>query len=276
MTALDAVMGEQPLAGVTVVYATTAAVLGLLRTVDHGYFPLLLLWTALWKALLAAATAYWIRHIGGALLPDPDEATAGAMLLAVLWWALAGLAAGCAVAAAVRLARWLRTGPPARSAPPGVTDWPPAVGDVWTAELTHDDNTYKERPVVVLERTPGFVRVLGVTSVDKSGRRRGYLKLRLSEWKGVLNKDGWLSLEIRHVPYCDFLWRRGQCPDRVWDVLCTEADVRERSAKAGPAPGLTFRHRLRSAMNAHVGRDARTVHADAGNRVRRVWKREKV
>ncbi|WP_435281605.1 hypothetical protein [Streptomyces koelreuteriae] len=277
MAPLETQVDKQVVAGVTVVYATTAAVLGLLRAVDHGYFPLVLLRTALWRALLAVVTGYWIHHTGGTLAPDPDDATAGTLLLAVLWWSLVGLSAGCAVAAAVRLVRWLRTGPPARPAPPGVTSWPPAVGDVWTAELTHDDNTYKERPVVVLERTPGFVRVLGITSVNKSDRPRGYLKLRPSEWEGVLKKDGWLNLEIAHIPYCDFLWRRGECPDRVWDVLCKKADVRERSAKAGPAPGFTFRHRLRSAMNAHVGRDARTVRVDAaGSRGRRVWTRERV
>lgn len=224
-------------------------------------------------------TGYWIHHGGGNLVPDPATATAGALLVAVLWWSLAGLSTGCAVAAAARLVRWLKTGPPARPAPPGVTSWPPAVGDVWTAELTHEDNTYKERPVIVLEHAPGFVRVLGVTSVDKSNRPRGYLKLRLVEWQGVLHKDGWLNLEIAHIPYCDLLWRRGECPDRVWDVLCTKADVRERSAQAGPAPGFTFRHRLRSAMNGHVGRDARTVHAGAGtgagSRARRVWTRER-
>ncbi|GAB7106858.1 hypothetical protein JCM4814A_51720 [Streptomyces phaeofaciens JCM 4814] len=276
MTPLDGQVDTQPMAGMTVIYATTAAVLGLLRIVDHGYFPLILLRTALWKALLAVVTGYWIHRAGGTLLPDPDEAGAGTLLLADLWWSLAGLSAGCAVAAAVRLVRWLRTGPPDRPAPPGVTSWPPAVGAVWMAELTHDDNTYKERPVVVLERTPGFVRVLGITSVDKSGRPRGYLKLRPAEWEGVLTKDSWLNLEIAHVPYCDFLWRRGECPDRVWDVLCTKADVRERPAKAGPAPGLTFRHRLRSAMNAHVGRDSRTVHTGADSRLHRVWTREKV
>ncbi|MFI8194288.1 hypothetical protein ACIF8T_37115 [Streptomyces sp. NPDC085946] len=274
MAPLEAEVDKQPMAGMTVMYAVTAAALGLTRIVDHGYFPLVLLWTALWKALLAAVTGYWIHRTGGTLVLDQDDATPGTLLLAVLWWSLTGLSAGCAAAAAVRLVRWLRTGPPARPAPPGVTSWPPAAGDVWTAELTHDDNTYKERPVVVLERTPGFVRVLGITSVDKSDRPRGYLKLRLSEWEGVLKKDGWLNLEIAHVPYCDFLWRRGECPDRVWDVLCTKADVRERSAKAGPPPGFTFRHRLWSAMNAHVGRDARTVRADG--RGRRVWTREKV
>ncbi|MCF3137047.1 hypothetical protein IPZ69_43375 [Streptomyces olivochromogenes] len=276
MAPLDAQVDKQPMAGMTVIYATTVAVLGLMRIADHGYFPLVLLRTALWKALLAVVTGYWIHHTGGTLVPDPDDATVGTLLLAVLWWSLVGLSAGCAVVAAVRLVRWLRTGPPARPAPPGVTSWPPAVGDVWTAELTHDDNTYKERPVVVLERTPGFVRVLGVTSVDKSDRPRGYLKLRLSEWKDVLKKDGWLNLEIAHVPYCDFLWRRGECPDRVWDVLCNKADVRERSAQSGPAPGFTFRHRLRSAMNTHVGRDARTVRVDADSRVLRGWPREKV
>ncbi|MFF0158570.1 hypothetical protein ACFYRY_13690 [Streptomyces sp. NPDC005263] len=261
---LDTKVPTQPMAGMTVIYATTAAVLGLTRIVDHGYFPLVLLRKALWKALQAVVTGYWIHHTGGTLVPDPDDATAGTLLLAVLWWSLVGLSAGGAVAAAVRLVPWLRTGPPARPAPPSVTSWPPAVGAVWTAELTHDNNTYKERPVIVLERTPGFVRVLGITSVDKSDRRRGYLKLRLSEWEGVLTKDGWLNLEIVHVPYCDFIQRRGECPDRVWDALCTKADVRERPAKAGPAPGFTFRHRLRSAMNAHVGRDSRTVGADAG------------
>ncbi|MFC9504385.1 hypothetical protein [Streptomyces sp. NPDC057002] len=276
MAPLETEVDKQPMAGMTVVYATTAAVLGLMRIVDHGYFPLVLLRTALWKALLAVVTGYWIHHTGGTLVPGPDDATPGTLLLAVLWWSLVGLSAGCAVAAVVRLVRWLRTGPPARPAPPGVTSWPPAVGDVWTAELTHDDNTYKERPVVVLERTPGFVRVLGITSVDKSDRRRGYLKLRLPEWEGVLRKDGWLNLEIAHIPYCDFLWRRGECPDRAWDVLCGKADVRERSAKAGPAPGFTFRHRLRSAMNAHVGRDSRTVRAGTDSRVRRVWTRERV
>jgi hypothetical protein len=275
MAPLDAGVGNQPMAGMTVVYATNAAVLGLIRIVDHGYFPLVLLRTALWKALLAAGTGYWIHHTGGTLVPDPDDATAGTLLLAVLWWSLAGLSASCAVVAAVRLARWLRTGPSARPAPPGVQSWPPAVGYVWTAELTHEDNTYKERPVVVLEHTPGFARVLRITSVDKSGRPRGYLKLRRAEWEGVLTKDSWLDLEIAHIPYCDFLWRLGECPDRVWNVLCKKADVRERSAKAGPAPGFTFRHRLRSAMNAHVGRDTRTVRARAGSRSRRVWTRQK-
>ncbi|MEV0736438.1 hypothetical protein AB0I51_10785 [Streptomyces sp. NPDC050549] len=269
-------IGNQAMAGLAVVYATTAAVLGLLRTVDHGYFPLVMLWSALQKALLAVVTGYWIDHTGSTLAPDPDHATAGALLLAVLWWSTVGVSAGCAVAAAVRLVPWLRTGPPADPAPPGVKSWPPAVGDVWTAELTHDDNNYKERPVLVLEHTPGFVRVLGVTSVDKSDRKRGYLKLRLSEWEGVLKKDGWLNLEIAHIPYCDFLWRHGECPDRVWNLLCTKADVRERPAKAGPAPGFTFHHRLRSAMNGHVGRDARKVRADAGSRVRQPWARERV
>ncbi|MFJ9631150.1 hypothetical protein ACIRU8_25910 [Streptomyces sp. NPDC101175] len=267
VTAVMALMptriGNEAMAGLAVVYATTAAVLGLLRAVDHGYFPLVLLWSALQKALLAAVTGYWIDHAGATLVPDPDHATAGALLLAVLWWSTVALSAGSAVAAAVRLVPWLRSGPPADPAPPGVKSWPPAVGDVWTAELTHDDNNFKERPVLVLEHTPGFVRVLGVTSVDKSDRRRGYLKLRSSEWEGVLKKDSWLNLEIAHIPYCDFLWRHGECPDRVWDLLCTEADVRERSAKAGPNPGFTFRHRLRSAMNGHVGRDARGVRARA-------------
>lgn len=276
MASLDAEVGDLPVAGVTVTYATTAAVLGLTRIVDHGYFPLVLLRTALWKAFLAVVTGYWIHSTGGTLVPDPDDATAGTLLLAVLWWSLVGLSAGGAVAAAVRLVRWLRTGPPARPAPPGVKSWPPAVGTVWTAEITHEDNTYKERPVVVLEHTPGFVRVLRITSVDKSDRPRGYLRLRLSEWEGVLTKDSWLNLEITDVPYCDFLWRRGECPDRVWDVLCTKADVRERSAKAGPAPGFTFHHRLRSAMNKHVGRDTRTVHAGTDSRVRRARTRERV
>lgn len=276
MAPLGAEVDKQPMAGMTVIYATTAAVLGLMRIVDHGYFPVVLLWRALWKALLAAVTGYWIHHTGGTLVPDPDHTTVGTLLLAVLWWSLVGLSVGCAVAVPVRLVRWLRTGPPARPAPPGVTSWPPAVGDVWTAELTHDNNTYKERPVVVLERTPGFVRVLCITSVDKSERSRGHLKLRLSEWEGVLTKDGWLNLEIAHIPYCDFLWRRGWCPRRVWDVLCTKAGVRERSAKAGPAPGFTFEHRLRSAMNAHVGRDSRKVRPGADSRARRVWTREKV
>ena len=276
MTLLDAGVGTQPMAGLTVVYATAAAALGLMRAVDHGYFPLVLMWSALQKALLAVVTGYWIDHTGSTLAPDPDHATAGALLLAVLWWSTVGLSAGCAVAAAVRLVPWLRTGPPADPAPPGVKSWPPAVGDVWTAELTHDDNNYKERPVLVLEHTPGFVRVLGVTSVDKSDRKRGYLKLRLSEWEGVLKKDGWLNLEIAHIPYCDFLWRHGECPDRVWNLLCTKADVRDRPAKAGPAPGFTFHHRLRSAMNGHVGRDARKVRADAGSRVRQPWARERV
>lgn len=276
MAPLEVPVTEHPVAGVVMIYAVTAAALGLIRIVDHGYFPLVLLCTALWKALLAGLTGYWIRHEGGSLTPDPDTATAGTLLLAVLWWALAGLAAGCALAATARLVPWLKTGPPARPVPPGVTSWPPAVGDVWMAELTHEDNTYKERPVIVLEHAPGFVRVLGITSVDKSNRSRGYMKLRLAEWKGVLTKDGWLNLEIAHIPYCDFLWRRGECPDRVWDVLCKKADVRERSTQAGPAPGFTFRHRLRSAMNKHVGRDARTVDAGAGSRARRVWTRERV
>ncbi|MEU6556697.1 hypothetical protein ABZ915_41615 [Streptomyces sp. NPDC046915] len=266
---LDANVDRYPFAGLTVVYATAAAVLGLLRTVDHGYFPLVLLRTALWKGLLAAATGYWIHHSGGTLVPDPDHATAGTLVLAVLWWSLPVLSAGCATVAAVRLVRWLKCGPPASPAPPGVTSpWPPSVGYVWTAELTHDDDTHKERPVVVLEHTPEFVRVLCVTSVDKSGRSRGYLRLRASEWNGVLTKDGWLDLEIAHIPYCDFLWKRGECPDRVWDVLNTTADVRERPAKAGPAPGFAFRHRLSSAMNAHVGRDSRTVHTASGDKAR--------
>ncbi|MGW7255394.1 hypothetical protein [Streptomyces sp. NPDC054834] len=269
MAPLDAQVDKQPMAGMTVVYATIATVLGLMRTVDYGYFPLVLLSTALWRAFLAAVTGYWIHHTGGTLVPDPDDATAGTLLLAVLWWSLPALSAGCAVAAVVRLVRWLKSGPPACPAPPGVTSsWPPGVGYVWMAELTHDDDTYKERPVVVLEHTPEFVRVLCVTSIDKSGRSRGYLKLRASEWNGALTKDGWLNLEIAHIPYCDFLWKRGECPDRVWDVLCTKADVRERSAKAGPAPGFTFRHRLWSAMNAHVGRDSRTVHTGSGDRTR--------
>ncbi|MET9395295.1 hypothetical protein ABZY20_33605 [Streptomyces sp. NPDC006624] len=238
MASLDAEVTEHPVAGWTVIYATTAAVLGLLRIADHGYFPLVLLGTALWKGLLAGVTGYWIHDTGGTLLPGPSDSSAGTLLLAVLWWSLAGLSAGCAVAAAPRLVRWLRTGPPPGTAPPGVTSWPPAAGEVWTAEITHEDDTYKERPVVVLERTPDFVRALRVTSVDKSERPRGYLKVRPEEWKGVLTKGGWLGLEITHVPYCDFLWRRGECPDRVWDELCGKADVRERPAKAGPAPGF--------------------------------------
>lgn len=266
---LDAQVDKYPTTGMTVVYATAATVLGLMRTVDYGYFPLVLLWTALRRAFLAAVTGYWIHHTGGTLVPDPDHATGGTLLLAVLWWSLPTLSAGCALVAAVRLVRWLKTGPPASPAPPCVTSpWPPAVGYVWTAELTHDDDTHKERPVVVLEHTPEFVRVLCVTSSDKSGRSRGYLKLRASEWDGALTKDGWLDLEIAHIPYCDFLWKRGGCPDRVWDVLCTTADVRERPAKAGPAPGFAFRHRLWSAMNRHAGPDSRTVHTGSGDKPR--------
>ncbi|WP_306959406.1 hypothetical protein [Streptomyces afghaniensis] len=86
MAALEAEVGKQPTAGMTVVYATTAAVLGLMRIVDHGYFPLVLLRTALWKALLAVVTGYGLNHTGGTLVPDLDDATAGTLLLAVLWW----------------------------------------------------------------------------------------------------------------------------------------------------------------------------------------------
>src|SRR4051794_29525721 len=52
MAPLDAEVDKQPMAGMTVIYATTAAVLGLMRIVDHGYFPLLVLRKALWKAFL--------------------------------------------------------------------------------------------------------------------------------------------------------------------------------------------------------------------------------
>ncbi|MET7602376.1 hypothetical protein ABZS96_07540 [Streptomyces avermitilis] len=278
MAALDAGFPLLSVVGpmVTVSFAATATVLGVLRFVDHGYFPLVLLRTAAKQALMAGGTGYWMHRTGATLTPDPADSTTTAQVLALLWWSVVALSGGCALVAVARLVRWLRSGPPARPAPPGVAPWPPAVGDVWMAELTHDDNTYKERPVVVLEHTPGFARVLGITSVDKSDRRRGYLKLHMSEWKGVLTKDGWLNLEIAQVPYCDFLWRRGECPDPVWDALCTKAAVRERPAGRGPAPGFAFRHRLWSAMNAHAGRDSRNVHAGSDSRRRRVWTREKV
>lgn len=72
-----------------------------MRITYHGYFSLILLWTA----LLAGVTGHWIDHTDRLLLPDPD------------------------------------------------------------------DTTHKERPVVVLERTPGVIRVsASPASTSPAGR----------------------------------------------------------------------------------------------------------
>ncbi|HZG02267.1 MAG TPA: hypothetical protein VE546_01605 [Streptomyces sp.] len=251
-------------------FAVAAAFLSCLRITDSGYFPLVLLWSAAKRALVAVVVGYWVLSTGDTLTPDPPTADRADQLVALLMWSVVAMACGCALVALWRLVRWLRLGPPAEPAPPGVSYWPPAPGEVWTAEITHDDDTYKERPVVVLERTPHHVRVLGITSVDKSDRPRQYLKLRPSDWEGVLTKNGWLNLETTHVPYSDFLWWRGECPDRVWNHLCTKNVVRERRATGGPVPGFAFRHRFRSAMNSHAGRDSRTVPSGLRARARRL------
>lgn len=279
--ALDAGVPSLRVAGPLwiVSFAVTAAFLGCLRILDDGYFPLVLLWSTAKRILLAAAAAYWILNSGGTILPSPRTAPAGEQLGALLLWSVAAMAGGSGLVALWRLVRWLRLGPPAGPPPPGVRHWPPRGGQVWTAECTHDDDTYKERPVVVLESTPRCVRVLGVTSQDKSGRTREYLRVRADGWQGALSKDGWLNLVVRDVPYSDFLWRRGACPDRVWNRLCDQDLVREPRPAGGPAPGFALRHLFWSAMNAHAGRDARTAHDD-GRRAaqpagRRPWRRAK-
>ncbi|ONI89110.1 hypothetical protein ALI22I_16485 [Saccharothrix sp. ALI-22-I] len=76
---------------------------------------------------------------GGQAIPDPTASGGLTRFVALL--ELAVLVVGCTaiVVGYRRRSRWLRSGPPADPAPPGVTQWPPEEGEVWLAIVTHDD-----------------------------------------------------------------------------------------------------------------------------------------
>jgi hypothetical protein len=242
----------------------TAGYLACWRMVDTGYWPLLLIRDGATSLLVAVGIGWWQLAAGGSLA----LATAGTAQLAVtlLLMGVTAIGASALGVGGWRLRRWLRNGPPFWPRPPGIPDWPPEPGEVWNAEIIHDDDNHKDRPVLIWEREANYANVLTVTSVDKSGRPEHYVKLPLSEWEGVLDKEAWLSLELTPVPYTDFRSMRGECPARFWQQLEAKKMVRERRPSATPAPGFAFRHRLFAAMNRRVGRDARTVPAPPGPR----------
>ncbi|MEV8438672.1 hypothetical protein AB0425_14935 [Actinosynnema sp. NPDC051121] len=233
-----------PLVALSVVAAT--AYLACLRLLDFGYWPTHLValgWSyAAFPVLVVGVTAL----VDGGNLPDFREHWfVTSLQLAVL--AVAGTAL---VAGQLRRSRWLRDGPPARPAPPGVVNWPPEEGEVWLAIVTHDDErqTHKERRVLVWDATPTHVEVLTITTQPKNGDNR-YLPLSLDQWDSVLTKEGWLSLEPHPLPYPDFIKFMGHCPvegmgDRLDRLVRTPGK---------PRPGFTPQRLRALAANRHVG-----------------------
>ncbi|SDS91081.1 hypothetical protein [Actinoplanes derwentensis] len=226
----------------------TAGYLACWRVLDTGYWPVLLIRDGVILLVVAGAAALGPGPFA-TRSTDPRE-LAVTLLIVVL--AAAGLVA--VLTGGWRLRRWLRHGPPFWPRPPGLASWPPEPGQVWNAAIIHDDDNHKDRPVVVWERTPGYVKVLTVTSVDKSAKPEHYLRMPLAEWHRVLTTDAWLSLELTPVPYPDFRSLRGECPERFWRKIGNRRIREPRSF----TPSLTVRHRLRSAMNRRVGVDARS------------------
>ncbi|KDN21516.1 hypothetical protein DV20_13610 [Amycolatopsis rifamycinica] len=231
-----------------VALVATTAYLGCLRATDTGYWPLLLVKSGGFTALTVVVIGWWIGDL------DPSTQTGLALAATLLLWASAAIALTQLVVGGVRLRRWLRHGPPEFPAPPGVGYWPPSPGEVWNLLLTHDDDNYKDRPVLVLEREPTHANVLIITSRDKAGSKH-HLRLDFDEWQHVLSKPGYLATDITPVPYSDFRSCRGECTDRFWEWLKRNPRIRDRRRDA-PAPGFARRHRLASARNKHVGVNA--------------------
>ncbi|MFE0027252.1 hypothetical protein [Amycolatopsis sp. NPDC059021] len=230
----------------------TASYLACFRTADQGYWPLPLVRDGVQNAAILALIGWWIVAVDGTLVPDPRSAPGMAPAVALTFWAVVAVDLTELAVGGWRLQRWLRHGPPERPGPPGVPNWPPAPGEVWSVLLTHDTGNYKDRPVLVLERTPTHANVLIMTSRDKSGSRF-HQALDLADWRGVLDKAGYLSLEKTPVPFADFRLYRGDCTDRFWHRLLADSRIRDRRNSDSPAPGFAFRHRFASARNKHVG-----------------------
>ncbi|HEX6359673.1 hypothetical protein [Actinophytocola sp.] len=250
MLALNAGIPVLSVTGPLLLIATVATVtyLACMRLVEFGYWPTLLArqgWEHLLTSALLLGMAFWPEG-----LPDPARADGVTLVLFLLGVASFLTAVVAIVVGHLRQYRWMRSGPPANPAPPGVGCWPPKEGEVWLAIITHDDpqSTYKERPVLVWNTTPSHVDVLTITSQPKHGDNR-YLPLNLAQWNSVLTKSSWLSLEIRPVPYAEMLRYMGHCPvNGLGDRLDRKVRTRNR-----PWPDFTRRHLWASAKNKHVG-----------------------
>jgi hypothetical protein len=208
---------------VAIALVVAAAYLGCWRLVDHGYWPILLLRDAGLYGLVVAVVGWF----GAGQL---------ATIPALLWWGVAAVAGFGLAVGGWRLARWLRTGPPASPGPPGVRNWPPEAGEVWSAA---------DQLVLVWDSTPADVRVLQIDGIEGPGR----LPLPLSEWDGVLTRDSWLSMEITPMPFAAFGRLRGACRASLWSRLRADPMIRE---QAGVAPGFGLLDKVLSAMNRQV------------------------
>ncbi|MCF2527718.1 type II toxin-antitoxin system PemK/MazF family toxin [Yinghuangia soli] len=129
----------------------------------------------------------------------------------------AGLAAGaltCVVAWAA--ARLLDRGP-ARTLPRPTPGSAPQPGQIWFAAVPFDDSAQvKDRPCLVVGRTRRGIRVLKITSQDKSGRP-DYVRMPVAGWDTAAKHDSWLELTPRRtVARSAFRRPLGVCDRHVW------------------------------------------------------------
>jgi hypothetical protein len=235
--------------------AVTAGYLGFLISFDEGYWPVPLVRLGLMNASLAGLTI-WLLADAGTVPLDIRSRSAGEQMAAMLLWAFCLLTAMQLLLGGWRLVRWLLRGPPGRPGPPGIRDWPPVAGEVWNVLLPHEDGNFKDRPVLVLERKRHHVDVLKFTTVDKAGSRF-HIALNGRDWVGVLDKPRFLSLDITPVPFSEFRICRGQCTESFWQRINRNQSVKERPSDGTPPAGFSFRHRLHSSRNKHIGRNER-------------------
>jgi hypothetical protein len=219
--------------------------------VDRGYWPTLLIRDGLTCAALTIGIGLLFETEGRRLLPTvggwPDYVEALELL------GLGAIATVQVGVGALRRSRWLEDGPPPFPAPPAVLSWPPAGGEVWNAICTHENGNYKDRPVLLLYGEPEAAYLLRFTSKNKAGSRY-HVALRQDDWTGVLRDVGYMELEIKPVPWCDFRQYRGSSTDKFWDMLLQNNMVRK--PRMEPLP-ITFtrRQRAASAKNRHLGID---------------------
>jgi hypothetical protein len=255
------------IAGPLILLAIGAATayLASMRVVEFGYWPALQV--RLGRQFLAAVAVIVALTVwsGDPVVPVLSVSDGLTQFLVLLELAVVAVACTAAVAGCVRLRRWMRAGPPANPAPPGVAQWPPEEGEVWLAIITHEDEreTHKERRVLVWKTTPTHVEVLTITTQNKRGDDR-YLAMALADWEPVLTKNGWLSLEPRPLPYADLIKFMGY--NRVTHLGDT-LDRRVRT-RAKSWPGFTPRHRRASAGNQHVGPHQEALAANSRPRSR--------
>lgn len=103
----------------------------------------------------------------------------------------------------------------------------PAPGHIWWADIPFDDKAeVKDRPCLVLGVDSRGVRVLKITSQDKSARGDEYVRLRSPEWSRKPG-DSWLERRhVRTIPRSAMRRPVGVCDARVWRDVARLYDIR--------------------------------------------------